>query len=1026
MLRRAIEAASLALVAATPLAGQRRPSVSSPPSGDTTGYWQQRVRYVITARLEEARAVVVANGTLTYVNQSPDTLRVMYFHQYLNAFRPASAWSRADAREGRVRFQNLKEPDFGYERFTARPRVNGTEVTPEYPGAPDSTVVRIALPRPLAPGDSLAVALAWEARPSTLPRRQGRRGRSFDLAQWYPKVAVYDRGGWQPNPLVPAGEFYGEFGEYDVTIVLPGDQVVGATGVPVSGDPGWERVRRHGTVMLQRAAYPDVATEDASVGAGMRAVRFLARDVHHFAWSASPEYRYEGGVYVRSAARPTRFRTWDTVAVHVLYRPGDEGTWGNGQAVQRTQQALAWLERVYGPYGYPQVTNLHRLEGGGTEFPMMMMNGSAGFGLILHEGGHIFTYGILANNEWQSGWMDEGLTSYQTAWAQGQTPQERAASGAAPAPPPRARGYRGLALRPTPAEASAIERYRVDLLGRAEPIGTRSDLFNEFAIYNAMIYTRAQAMYGALRDVIGDSAFTRLLQTYYDRWAFRHVDELAMRRAAEDASGQDLRWFFDQWVHRVGLVDYSLRRLRIREEGGEWLTTARVVKRGEYFHPVRLGVRTEAGWSLSPAADPMNWSQDVTVRTRARPLQVRIDPFRFADDWYAPNDKPHVPGPPQVFAGRTVFDWPFLDQAHATRILNQLAPIFWYGRPGGLASGLRLRTNYQGWVNRTQLGVAVTADQPAEPPNPEWTGLHVRHVNPFDRVQIWATAEDFRLPWQSQPVVGLGVGAWAVDGILKMDARKQWDVSRYLYAAGPKRVLSLEYSGAYPIVHSMLDPARWSGLSTTEVSAGYAAWQPHPSKWMPHSMWARGAVGYASGRADRDFGSDWFSRIEAATQLYSEDTTARFFYRGRLYGALVRQTPLERSVYYGAENAVSTFSNHFLRPDGAPLAPRNHFLPLGGAGFRGPDALVRVKKGTLTANAELDGRLARTGPARRPLTFLGALWLDREITGSFRGWGTGLVIRGHLFDRAIRARVDFPFTNRDFGSSWTFSFSDLW
>src|SRR3954464_10082996 len=97
---------------------------TTPPSGDTTGYWQQHVAYTITARLDESAQVLVARGTLRYVNHSPDTLREMYVHQYLNAFRPHSIWSRDDEREGRVRFQHLQEPDFGYERFTAPPQVN--------------------------------------------------------------------------------------------------------------------------------------------------------------------------------------------------------------------------------------------------------------------------------------------------------------------------------------------------------------------------------------------------------------------------------------------------------------------------------------------------------------------------------------------------------------------------------------------------------------------------------------------------------------------------------------------------------------------------------------------------------------------------------------------------------------------------------------------------------------------------------------------------------------------------------------
>src|SRR5215218_9176679 len=127
---------------------------STPESQDTAGYWQQRADYRVVARLDERRGVLVAEATLTYRNNSPDTLREMYVRQHLNAFRPGSQWSRRDEREGRERFQRLRDPDYAYERFTAAPTVDGVSVTPDYPGAPDSTVARFRLPRPLAPGDS--------------------------------------------------------------------------------------------------------------------------------------------------------------------------------------------------------------------------------------------------------------------------------------------------------------------------------------------------------------------------------------------------------------------------------------------------------------------------------------------------------------------------------------------------------------------------------------------------------------------------------------------------------------------------------------------------------------------------------------------------------------------------------------------------------------------------------------------------------------------------------------------------------
>ena len=614
----------LLAAACLPTFAQAQRTGSSPVTGDTLGYWQQRASYDITARLDEARQVVVATGTLRYTNNSPDVLTEMYVHQYLNAFRPYSKWSDADEREGRRRFQDLEDPAYGYERFTARPTVDGVPVVVEYPGAPDSTVARFTLPKPLRPGQTAVVTFAWEARPSTTFRRQGRKGRHYDLAQWYPKVAVYDRGGWEQNALVPAGELYGEFGDFRVALILADDQVVSATGVPVAGDPGWERAKRGGTVsLLQRAAYgPPASAMVPAAPAAMRTVVFEAKNVHHFVWSTDPEYRYEGGTYVRPRPRTRpEYRIWDTVAVHAFYRPGDDTTWGRGVVVQRTIDALTWLEETYGPYAYPQMSAVHRLDGGGTEFPMVMHNGSASFELILHEGGHIFTYGILANNEWRSGWMDEGLTSYQTSWRLGETPQEVARSA-------MSRDPRWMA--PVPSEAVLQQRAR--FIASAEPLSTNSEVFRSFNVYNAMVYTRAEQMYGALRDVIGDAYFSAFLKDYYSRWALKHVDRLAMLATVERNVGRPMGWFFDQWLDTAGEVQYAMKEvITSQKRANEWVTTARLVRVGAYRHPMPVGVRTATGWTFV-RSDPMRDDQRVTITTTEKPELVRLDPLGLTDD----------------------------------------------------------------------------------------------------------------------------------------------------------------------------------------------------------------------------------------------------------------------------------------------------------------------------------------------------------------------------------------------------------
>src|ERR1041384_1535597 len=303
---------ALALFAAAPL-----------PRGDSIpGYWQQGVAYRISAALDEPAGVLTGHARISYVNHSPDTLRDFFVHQYLNAFRPGSRWSAADSAEGRVRFQHLHDPDYAFERIQSA-TVMGSARRPDYPYAPDSTIAHWTLPRPLPPGDSMVVEIDWRARPSTLPRRQGRAGRRFDFAQWYPKVVVYDRHGWEDHPLYPAGEFYGEFATFDVLLDLPQDQVIGATGVPVEGDPGWEHAKADANLRIdyQRDFYDARRTshECAATQPGRKCVHFYAEQVHHFAFSLNPQYVYEEGRFGR-------------VVVRVLSQPQDRDSWGNGIA----------------------------------------------------------------------------------------------------------------------------------------------------------------------------------------------------------------------------------------------------------------------------------------------------------------------------------------------------------------------------------------------------------------------------------------------------------------------------------------------------------------------------------------------------------------------------------------------------------------------------------------------------------------------------------------------------------------------
>jgi hypothetical protein len=577
-MHRILIAAAVPVLAAAPLLAQApRPT----PQG---------VDYRIEARLDETTDVLHGRARLRYTNHAPVALDTIYVQQHLNAFRPNSAWARRELEFGQRRFQDLGPEQHAFERFRSV-TAGGAPVRPVYPFAPDSTVAALPLPAPLAPGATVEVLMDWDARLSTTPRRQGRAGRHHDFAQWYPRVAVVENGRWSFHPLLPQGEFWGEFGRYDVTLDVAEDQVLGATGVAVEGDPGY-------TVSeFELGYYPPRPAEtlgflDAAPAAGRKHVRWRADDVIHFAWSASPEFRHE--VVTRMEMRDDgEVRGLPTL--HVLHR-GDT-TW-IGTAARRTHAALTWSQGMFGPYPWPQLTNLHRLEPGGTEFPMLIMNGSASEGLIVHEVVHQYLHGILANNEWREGWLDEGFTSFMTNWYFEEQGQENVWD----------RAMEGLA---------AFER-----AGRAQPIDIPSPEFRDFQTFQVMTYTKASVVFRMLREMVGEDVFRQILRTYYERHRLGHVTREDFVRVAQDVSGRDLEWFFTQWLDTTHTLDYAVRSATARRQrDGRWRTRVEVVRMGEAWMPVDVQVD-----GVRRTLESRDRVQVLEVVTPARPGEVVVDP----------------------------------------------------------------------------------------------------------------------------------------------------------------------------------------------------------------------------------------------------------------------------------------------------------------------------------------------------------------------------------------------------------------
>jgi hypothetical protein len=939
--------------------------------GPDSSYWQQRVAYDISAALDEPSGVLTGRVRIKYVNNSPDTLRDFAVHQYLNAFRPGSRWAAADSAEDRQRFQRLKDPDYAFERITAS-TVMGAARAPDYPYAPDSTIAHWTLPRPLAPGDSLVADIAWQARPSTLPRRQGRQGRRFDFAQWYPKVVVYDKYGWEDHPLYPAGEFYGEFASYDVTLELVADQVIGATGVPVEGDPGWEKAAvARGPIDYQRDWYarppdrPAARCGAVGGGAGRKCVRFYADSVHHFAFSLNPEYRYEEGRY-------------KDVVVRVLYQPADTATWGKGVAVRRTEMALAWLDTLYGKFAWPQITNVHRIEGGGTEFPMMVMNGSAGLGLIVHEVGHNYTMGVLANNEWREGWLDEGFTSFQTGWffeSRGEGP-----------------AYPGL-------EGSILFW---DLERWSEPVSMVSDRYRDFTTYNTMIYSKGQLFFEQLRYVVGDETMRRILRAYYARWRLKHVDESAFREVAEDVSGMDLKWLFAQWLHGTPLIDYALQRVeRRRLADRRWLTAVTIERLGDGFMPVEIG----DGDTIYARATGQPALERVEFVTRDEPGRLMLDPRFRAHDWNALNnrEKRGILGRKTRLVGT---DDPADEMGRRDRVVTAILLAGWYNNYGGGTLALRARENYLDRYDQNLAILSVGLAQAAT----NRVGGYVRFANPASH---------------PLPRTHSSIAAWQVEGRTGLAISVDRSLRRHLgFGTDPHVGFDAVWMATSDLGY--LDRGRWDDAGTIEAGPWVRAIVRRGASLWHARLGARGGVVYrfpgagvvSATRYDVEPFARATGEASVRTPFWLKSTLGIRVFGGAYLAD--NAPPRQRRIPIAGADPYETFTNPLVRSRGALLVrPDFHYHAPGNANLRafradlggrwavgvnveGTKTLLR-RQGFLT-EAELEGfvDLGVVDPLAVPSSPAG-----RWYTTLYDG-GVGIVTHHRFRDLAWAVRLEFP------------------
>jgi len=507
--------------------------------------WQQRIDYKINATLDVATNIVKGTEDIIYTNNSTDTLRKVYFHLYWNAFQPNSSMdvrsrelgkNTMTSRRGDIikdwdarvtdRIQKLTPTEIGYQRVNQILIAGKAQKLIEH-----ETILEVQLTNPIAPKATAKLSLVFEAQVPKQIRRSGRdnaEGVRFSMSQWYPKMVEYDYQGWNTNAYI-AREFYGVWGNFDVSLQLDKNYTVAATGV------------------LQN---PNAVAN----AQGVKTWNFKGNNIHDFVWAADDHFKH--------LSKEVR----KGLTIHVYYKEKDaksDSAWAN--VLYAAEKALPFIEKNFGAYPYPQYSFIQGGDGG-MEYAMATLIKGPSLGTVFHEWMHNWYQQILGSNESLFAWMDEGFATF----AESKVSRWYDANAAAQSP--------FISEKAKVQVIASVEKAKLDLpltqagsyagymalakSGLEEPASTHADHFNTNYAYSNAAYSKGATLLGVLGYVIGDSVRDAVLLNYYNTWKFKHPNANDFFRVAEKTSGIQLQWLKEYWVNSTKTIDYGLNDIQ--------------------------------------------------------------------------------------------------------------------------------------------------------------------------------------------------------------------------------------------------------------------------------------------------------------------------------------------------------------------------------------------------------------------------------------------------------------------------------
>lgn len=541
-------------------------------------YFQQEVNYLINVTLDDKEHTITGNIAFEYINHSPDQLTEIWVHLWPNAFKNrTSAYCKQALRTGNSKFYFAPDSSLGNITlldFT----VNGSKTQWEYDkNNPD--IARIVLASPLAPEGRLTVATPFKVKIPASFSRLGHVGTSYQMTQWFPKPAVYDVEGWHAMPYLNQGEFYSEFGNFDVSITLPDNYVVGATGRLETPSEVAFLSRKEAETKTELANMPaetiktkkkkKSSDEDPfpASSADMKTIRYTAQKVHDFAWFADKRF-----YVVKDTARLASGKTVDCWG---MFTKSDFKHWKKGAFY--VKRAVEFYSENVGEYPWPQATAVHSAlsAGGGMEYPMITVIGNSDSDksldeVITHEVGHNWFYGLLASNERDHPWMDEGMNSYYEQ----RYMRKYYGSGSIDSSIPKKIF--------DPKKYGGILENGIMLLahtGEDTPGDMNSDKMTN-AAYGLQVYMKTAYCFRWFENAVGTEKFDVAMKEYYKNWHFKHPRPVDFYKSMK-ASGLDPDWLLEQMQTRKH-NDPAITKAKKDKQGNYTLT---VKQRGQAANP---------------------------------------------------------------------------------------------------------------------------------------------------------------------------------------------------------------------------------------------------------------------------------------------------------------------------------------------------------------------------------------------------------------------------------------------------------